>query len=98
MKPTFQERLGRLLEQGNLTIADLARWLDRPHPTVSGWVRGTSRIGRELAPLDAAWVEAQVARMERILRKRQGLPVPRMKRADRQAYLSNLKQDGASSF
>jgi len=35
---TFQQRLQRCRERGNLTVADLARWFDRPYATVRSWL------------------------------------------------------------
>ena len=35
---TFQARLKQAMRQGNLRIADLARWFGRRHSTVRGWV------------------------------------------------------------
>ena len=88
MKPTFHNRLRWLLTAGNLTVADLARWLDKPDPTVRGWVRG-SNVG--LPPLDAAWVEAQVRSLEGLIKKKRGLPVPRMSARKRIAYMTELR-------
>ncbi len=34
----FQTRLLRVMETGNLRVADVARWFDRRHSTVRGWV------------------------------------------------------------
>lgn len=90
MTPSFSNRLAVVLAQGNLTVSDLARWFERPRPTVAGWVRG-GEIGRELAPLDAAYVSAQLAALEKRLKKREGLPVPRMAVSQRRTYLEGLK-------
>ena len=87
---TFQERLQRLLHHGNLTIADLARWLDRPHPTVSGWVKFGKEPGS--GPLDAAMVYAQVAALEKLLKKKRGLPIPRLSPQARIEHLLHLKK------
>lgn len=85
--PLLWQRLARLRREGNLTTADLARWLERPHATVSGWLRG-GEVG--LTSLDAAYIVAQVSRLERMVGKG-GLPVPRMVRAKRREYLEKLK-------
>mgnify|MGYP001597821154 FL=1 len=85
---SMAERLQRVLDNGNLTVADLARWLDKPDPTVRGWVRG---INVGLPPLDAAWVEAEVKRLETLIRKKRGLPVPRMSARKRIAYMNDLR-------
>lgn len=90
MTAPFSERLNRILRDGNLTIADLARWFDRPHPTVSGWIRGGEVGG---AQLDAAWIDAQLVKLETMLRKKRGLPVPRLGRSERRAHLDHLKSN-----
>lgn len=89
---TFSQRLDKVRRDGNLSIADLAHWFERPHPTVSGWLRG-GRVG--LAPLDTAWIEAQLGRLENMLRKNRGLPVPRLRREDRRIYLDQLRNGRA---
>jgi hypothetical protein len=86
---TLQKRLERMLEAGNLTVADLARWFDRPHATVRGWVKG-GRLGLT-ARLDAIYVETQLRNLERRLETKAGLPVPRMPSRQRIGYLSKLK-------
>ena len=87
-RPTFQQRLQRLLDTGNMTVADLARWFGKPHATVLGWVRG-GNLG--LPPLDAAFVTAEVERLETLIRKKRGLPVPRMSARKRIAYVNDLR-------
>ena len=86
--PNFQDRLQRVLHDGNLTVADLARWFERPDPTVRGWVAG---IGLGGGPLDAAYVMAQLGLLEKRVRKHQGFPVPRMSPSKRIAYLQEIK-------
>lgn len=87
MKPTFGNRLEHAMRDGNLTVADLARWFGRPDPTVRGWVRGENPRG---AQLDIAYTEARMALLETRIRKRQGLPVPRMPLRDHKAYVLKL--------
>ena len=77
------------MRDGNLTGADLARWFDRPDPTVRGWISGSHDLGG--AQLDAAYVEAQLNKLERLLKKKQGLPVPRLTPAKRIEHLNDLK-------
>ena len=51
---TFQKRLKKVMDKGNMRIADLARVFGRRHSTVRGWVvdgrepAGTPRDVREL--------------------------------------------------
>jgi hypothetical protein len=35
---SFQVRLARVMDLGNLRVADVARWFGRRHSTVRGWV------------------------------------------------------------
>jgi hypothetical protein len=93
--PSFQDRLKKVMATGNLTVADLARWFDRPHPTVNGWVRDGGNVGG--ATLDVAYVYAQLDKLERMIRKKQGFPVPRMPRQKRIGYLAEIGQCGKSS-
>jgi hypothetical protein len=85
---SVSERLNRLLTEGNLTLADLARWFDRPYPTVRGWLQGGDVGG---APLDTAWVLAQLKCLEKKMGK--GLPVPRLSMAERAAYMEKLRKE-----
>ena len=77
------------MRDGNLTGADLARWFDRPDPTVRGWISGVHALSG--AQLDVAFVEAQLDKLERFLKKKQGLPVPRLTPAKRIEHLAKLK-------
>ena len=88
MSVELSDRLGRLIDYGNLTVADLARWLERPHPTVRGWVMG-GRLGGPA--LDTAFVLARVKLLEDRLRKKRGLPVPRMSARKRIVYMEGLR-------
>lgn len=89
---SFSSRLQSIMQQGNLTGADLARWFDRPDPTVRGWISGDHVLSG--APLDTAFVLAQLDKLERLLKKRNGLPVPRMAPSKRIEHLSQLKARG----
>ena len=63
---TFQDRLKRVMEVGNLRVADLAKLFGRRHSTVRGWVvdgrepAGTKADVREL--LDLLATVEQLAR------------------------------------
>ena len=84
----FSRRLQVLLDQGNMTVADLARWLERPHPTVRGWVLGGNLGG---PAMDAAFVLAEVERLEKMIKRKRGLPVPRMSARRRITYMNELR-------
>ena len=88
---TFQARLRSILERGNLTVADLARWLERPHATVSTWVND----GREPTgpTLDLAMLEAHVKDIETRIARKAGFPVPPLSQPARIAYLTRLKAE-----
>ena len=71
---SFQARLQGVLAAGNLTVSDLARWFDRPRPTVKTWCEE----GREPSgpPLDVEHAQALLALLEQMIRRKQGFPVP----------------------
>ena len=85
----FSARLQTVMRDGNLTGADLARWFDRPDPTVRGWISGVHALSG--AQLDVAFVEGQLDKLERFLKKKQGLPVPRLTPAKRIEHLAKLR-------
>lgn len=88
---TFQQRLKKAMRGGNLRIADLARWLDRPHATVSCWVNdGAQPTG---AVLDVEHAEAMLTLLEVLVKNAQGFPVPLMSSRNRKAYLVELRRD-----
>ena len=76
------------MRDGNLTGADLARWFGRPDPTVRGWISGDHELGG--APLDVADIETRLAKLEGLLKKKQGLPVPRLTPSERIKHLARL--------
>lgn len=86
---TFQQRLQTVMTGGNLTIADLARWFDRPHPTVGFWVRDGKEPGG--GPLDAAMVMARLAKLEKLIKQKKGLPIPRLSPQQRMAHMEAIK-------
>ena len=87
---SFSSRLQSIMQQGNLTGADLARWFDRPDPTVRYWISGNHELTGPA--LDVAYVEAQLVKLEKLLKRKKGLPVPRMAPTERIAYLAKLKK------
>lgn len=86
---SLSDRLQAIMRKGNLTGADLSRWFERPDPTVRGWISGEHDLGG--APMDAEHVENQLGELERLLKKKQGLPVPRLTPSKRIAHLRDLK-------
>jgi len=85
----FAQRLQSIMRDGNLTGADLARWFDRPDPTVRGWISGAHDLGG--AQLDVAYIEAQLGKLEKLLKNKSGLPVPRLTPSERIEHLTSLK-------
>jgi hypothetical protein len=86
---TFQARLRKCMDRGNLTVADLARWFDRPHPTMRSWVEnGVEPAG---GPLDAAMAQATLDKLEKMIAKNSKFPVPRLSPQKRIAYLKELR-------
>jgi hypothetical protein len=81
-------RLRAIMRDGNLTIADLARWFERPHPTVRGWVHGGDVGG---AQLDREAINVQLGKLEVMLKKQKGLPIPRLSPSKRIEYLEELR-------
>lgn len=85
---TFDQRLKRILRDGNLRVADLGRWYDRRHSTVSGWLAGSAVTG---APLDVEQVYKQTDALEAAIKARE-LPLPKMPAARRLKFLARLKR------
>ena len=72
---TFAARLNAILVRGNLRVSDLARWFDRPHPTVNGWVKRNLNPGGGPTDVDNAYI--LLGTLESFLqRKGKLLPVP----------------------
>lgn len=88
--PSWQQRLQAVQRGGNLTVADLARWFDRPHSTVRTWVLQTARPGG--GALDVEHAEALLGLLEELVRRRQGFPIPRLTGHDRVNYLVELRR------
>lgn len=89
----LKPRLQRVMQDGNLSVADLARWLGRSDPTVRGWVNGIRMAGTSM---EQAWISAALNQLERRIKRKQGLPVPRMSQRQRKAYLEELRNDDPS--
>lgn len=71
----FGTRLKRLMEQGNLTAADLATLLQTSDSTVRGWLND-HRYPR-LTASDWTNVQDRLRKLDVLLRKGNLLPVPR---------------------
>ena len=84
---TFQERLRRCVERGNLTVADLARWFDRPYPTVRSWFKDGWEPGD--GPATRLRMEDLLTRLETITRQN-GAELRRLPMANRAERLEQL--------
>lgn len=71
---TFQQRLHACMQDGNLRIADLARWFGRPHSTLRTWIHE----GREPSgpAIETAWIRGQLKKLEKKIGQKKGFPVP----------------------
>lgn len=87
--PTFQARLKAAQRAGNLHVADLARWFDRPDATVRGWVeRGTKPGG---GPIDKAHAAALLGLLEVLVKQKRGFPIPRLSPSKRIEHLMHIR-------
>ena len=86
---TFQQRLIAARAAGNLKTSDLARWFDRPYPTLRGWLNGMEPGG---GPIDAAHAKAMLSLLEALIKKKAGLPVPRLSPKARIEHLAHIRQ------
>ena len=87
---TFQKRLQAVLKAGNLTVADLARWFNRPDPTVRGWVVYGGEPGG--APMDSKQIHDLLGALERLVRKSKALPLPRLSPSERLRRLERIRK------
>lgn len=85
---TFAQRLQRAQRSGNLTVADLARWFDRPYPTVRCWINGASPGG---GPIDQEAVLSALQLLEVRIRTKQGFPLGRMSPKERVAKIMKMR-------
>lgn len=87
---TTQQRLQSIRRDGNFTLTDLAFWLGSPYQTVRGWVDdGHEPSG---APMDVQHTMSIVSLTETMIQKKQGLPIPRLSRKERTAYLKKWRK------
>jgi hypothetical protein len=77
------------MKSGNLTVADLARWFERPDPTMRSWVEQGVEPGG--GPIDAALARATLDKLEKLIARNSKFPVPRLSPRKRIAYLRELR-------
>jgi hypothetical protein len=86
---TIQRRLQTCMKRGNLRVADLARWFDRPHPTVRGWVlKGIRPSG---GPHDVDHVIELLGMLEMLIQKKRGFPMPRLSPRERKKHVADIR-------
>lgn len=86
----FGGRLKAVLRDGNLRVADLARWFDVPHPTVRGWVVDGWNPGG--GPRDQAYIYRMLDVLELCINQKRGFPIPRLSPRGRIAHLAEIRQ------
>lgn len=88
MSGTLAKRLKTCLRDGNLTVADLARWFERPYPTIRGWLNGGAMRG----PTQDRWeVLRLLDAIEQRIAKRKGFPVPRLPAVERIRFIAQIR-------
>ena len=86
------DRLEYCLTHGNLTVADLSRWFDRPHPTVRGWI--VSEFDPRGGPHDVEYVFIMLDKLEDLIRRGRELPLKRgISRKARIKHIERLRRD-----
>ena len=86
---TIQRRLQTCMRRGNLRVADLARWFERPHPTVRGWAYLGIRPGG--GPHDVEQVHVLLKTLEFLIQKKKGFPMPRLSPRLRKKHLGDIR-------
>ena len=92
-KKTFQQRLQACERGGNLTVADLARWFDRPYPTMRTWRSGTKPGG---GPIDQEHAIQMLGLLELLIKHKRGFPMPRLSPDKRIAHLLAVRKASLS--
>ena len=88
-KKTFQQRLRACERGGNLTVADLARWFDRPYPTVRSWMVDGIEPGG--GPIDKEHAESMLGLLETLIKQKRWFPVPRLRPQERIEHLAQVR-------
>ena len=86
---SFKARLASCQRAGNLHVADLARWFDRPHATVRGWVENGTLPGG--GPLDIEHAHSMLDLLEVLVKQKRGFPIPRMAPRKRIEHLMHIR-------
>lgn len=92
-RESFHVRLTRVMQTGQLTVADLSHWFNRPHPTVSMWVKGkTAPAGRYTADL----AYSRLLLLEQVVRARDW-SVPEMSAHKRPEWIRQARDNAEHS-
>lgn len=87
---TFQQRLRKCQQSGNLTVADLARWFDRQNATVRAWVEDGVNPGG--GPMDKQHAASLLVLLESLIKAKRGFPIPRLGPKDRIVHLLKIRK------
>lgn len=88
-RKTFGQRLAVCQQDGNLTVADLARWFDRPYPTLRSWVENGIEPGG--GPVDKAHAATMLDTLETLVKNKKGFPIPRLPPSERIEHLQKIR-------
>jgi hypothetical protein len=83
------KRLSVVMRDGNLRVADLGRWFDRPYPTVRGWIMG-GQVGGTQGDINE--IHASLMRLEFLVKNKRGFPVPRLSPVNRIKHIKKARQ------
>jgi hypothetical protein len=87
---SFQERIERVLHDGQLTIMDLSRWFERAYPTVRTW----HLAGHEPWGPHGEDTRGRLEILETAIKRKQGFPVPtKLSPRARRAHIERIRDD-----
>ncbi len=86
---TFGQRLAACQRDGNLTVADLARWFERPYPTLRSWVENGIEPGG--GPIDKQHAANLLGKLESLVKNKKGFPIPRLPPSERIEHLQRIR-------
>ena len=85
---TFTDRLQWCIKHGDMTIADLHHWFERPRSTVRAWVL----LGNAARDLPSGFIEKRLLLLETRIKARDGFPIPPIKnQLARPDYIKGLR-------
>ena len=88
----FTARLKQAMERGDFTVADLARWFDRPFHTVWFWVHEGRQPRQSRGQAKLMYRRLELA--EKLIREKRGLPIPlHLSQFERPDYVGGLRRD-----